>query len=432
MMKNKNNQEIKVYSIFMLLLISFLSVSVSGMHQISNDLSENCLGINKEVNRSTLYVGGWGPGNYTSIQEAIDNASDGDTIFVYDYSSPYYENIVVDKSLKLVGENMETTTIDGNDNNHVIHIIADNVIVTGFTIQHCGSGYVDAGVFISSNYNIISNNIFSNNVYGIRLGNDCSFNQIVRNRINNNSIGLGLCRSSYNDIQINEIWNNSGGIHISSSCLNNISGNNIIQNVNGIVVSNGSKANIISGNTIINNSMFGIFIVSVGSCSEGNIMYHNNFINNAAQAYDSCGNIWNVGYPVAGNYWNDFDEPGEGAYDDFQGPNQNEEGYDDIVDLGLPDGGVNPYVVPPGHANDIYPFIRDNGWYPYCGDTNDDGLITPSDAFLILNYIAGGLPPVSLWAANVNGDENITPADAYYLLNWFGGGPDLNCQPCNE
>jgi len=28
-----------------------------------------------------LYVGGSGEGNYSSIQDAIDNASDGDTIF---------------------------------------------------------------------------------------------------------------------------------------------------------------------------------------------------------------------------------------------------------------------------------------------------------------------------------------------------------------
>ncbi len=35
-----------------------------------------------------LYVGGSGPGNYTKIQDAIDNASDGDTVFVYDDFSP--------------------------------------------------------------------------------------------------------------------------------------------------------------------------------------------------------------------------------------------------------------------------------------------------------------------------------------------------------
>ena len=45
----------------------------------------------------TLYVGGNGPGNYSTIQEAIDDASDGNTVYVYDDSSPYYENVEVDK-----------------------------------------------------------------------------------------------------------------------------------------------------------------------------------------------------------------------------------------------------------------------------------------------------------------------------------------------
>ncbi|MCD6481001.1 MAG: hypothetical protein J7L31_01850, partial [Thermoplasmata archaeon] len=58
-----------------------------------------------------LYVGGSGPENYSKIQNAIDNASDGDTVFVYDDSSPYYENIVINKSINLVGENKDTTVI---------------------------------------------------------------------------------------------------------------------------------------------------------------------------------------------------------------------------------------------------------------------------------------------------------------------------------
>jgi hypothetical protein len=35
-----------------------------------------------------LYVGGSGPGNYTKIQDAIDNASNGDTVFVF--NGTYY------------------------------------------------------------------------------------------------------------------------------------------------------------------------------------------------------------------------------------------------------------------------------------------------------------------------------------------------------
>lgn len=58
-----------------------------------------------------LYVGGGGPGNYTRIQDAIDNASDGDTVFVYNDSSPYIENVVVDKSLDIVGEEANSTIV---------------------------------------------------------------------------------------------------------------------------------------------------------------------------------------------------------------------------------------------------------------------------------------------------------------------------------
>ena len=68
---------------------------------IANDRGEDV--IMKNNDGRTLYVGGSGPNNYTKIQDAIDNASNGDTIFVYDDSSPYYENIVIDKSVTLIG-----------------------------------------------------------------------------------------------------------------------------------------------------------------------------------------------------------------------------------------------------------------------------------------------------------------------------------------
>jgi len=63
-------------------------------------------------NGNTLYVGGTGEGNYTRIQDAINDANDGDTIFVYDDSSPYEGFGISDKSVNLVGENKNTTIID--------------------------------------------------------------------------------------------------------------------------------------------------------------------------------------------------------------------------------------------------------------------------------------------------------------------------------
>lgn len=58
----------------------------------------------------TLYVGGDGPGNYTKIKDAIDDSSDGDTVFAY--SGTYKENLIVNKcnSPTQMQQPKETTT----------------------------------------------------------------------------------------------------------------------------------------------------------------------------------------------------------------------------------------------------------------------------------------------------------------------------------
>jgi len=116
-----------------------------------------------------LYVGGSGPNNYTKIQDAIDNASDGDTVFVFDDSSPYMENIVVDTSITLWGEEKNTTIIDGGHQGHGVNISADNVTVRGFTIQNCDGNEsgLEAGIVVSSKCNQIMDNILVDNLCGI-------------------------------------------------------------------------------------------------------------------------------------------------------------------------------------------------------------------------------------------------------------------------
>ncbi|MDH7516914.1 MAG: NosD domain-containing protein [Candidatus Thermoplasmatota archaeon] len=85
--------------------------------------------------------GGSGPDNYTRIQDAIDNASDGDTVFVYDDSSPYSGWIFVNKSITVQGENTNTTIIQGPSGNFTGFIIdSDFVKISGFTIQNGGAG----------------------------------------------------------------------------------------------------------------------------------------------------------------------------------------------------------------------------------------------------------------------------------------------------
>jgi len=197
---------------------------------------------------NTIYVGGSGPNNYTMIQSAIDDAVDGDTVFVYDDSSPYYENIIVDKSINLVGENNSKTVIDGNRS---VYVSVDWVNISEFTIQ--------CGIFLDScGNNIISDNIICNRSWsGIELSYSCN-NIITDNKILGNVHGIELFHSSNNIITGNIIISNIGIIILSSSSNNNITGNKISNCFFGIMLVFSSK-NIIEKNNFIGNIRHAIF-----------------------------------------------------------------------------------------------------------------------------------------------------------------------------
>lgn len=55
------------------------------------------------------------PDDYKTVQEAIDAANPGDTIYVC--NETYYENIFINKNVSLVGEDPEITIIDGSKSN---------------------------------------------------------------------------------------------------------------------------------------------------------------------------------------------------------------------------------------------------------------------------------------------------------------------------
>src|SRR4030042_6172319 len=140
---------------------------------VSDELSQ--LTIKRNYMGDILYVGGSGLHNYSKIQDAVDNASAGDIIFVYSKASPYYENIIITKNnIQLIGENKNLTIIDGNNISSVIKITGDLVTIRGFTIQHSGSveyPEYNAGVHFlyPSDHNNITDNIVIENFNGICL-----------------------------------------------------------------------------------------------------------------------------------------------------------------------------------------------------------------------------------------------------------------------
>ncbi len=69
---------------------------------------------------------------WNTIQEAIDDANEGDVIYVR--NGTYRENLAINKPLSLIGEDNNSTIIDGGYEGDAVHIKANNVRLSGFKI----------------------------------------------------------------------------------------------------------------------------------------------------------------------------------------------------------------------------------------------------------------------------------------------------------
>jgi parallel beta-helix repeat protein len=249
-----------------------------------------------------------GPADFHTIQEAINAAIPGDTIYVK--AGIYYEDLTVDKSLTLIGEDKSITTIYRSWTERAVSVWADNVVISGFTVQ--GAGPIECkGIFLSGRRNVtIKNTQIKGFFYGIYLYSS-STNSIVGNDITAN-IGAGIhlyYYSSDNIISENNIVKNGHGIDLFyHSKHNSITGNNITANRGaGILLYFHSDNNRISGNNITANKLYGVML----GYSSNNIFYHNNIVGNTQQVYfydPRYVNIWDDGYPSGGNYWSDYEQ----------------------------------------------------------------------------------------------------------------------------
>lgn len=276
------------------------------------------------MNRATIrYVGGSGPGNYTTIQEAINNATSGDTIFVY--NGTYNENVDTKlKKLTLYGEDRDTTIITGAAANPIVKITTSDTTLSGFTLTGTPTGIIVQVVSLSENI-YITNNLIKDGANGIVLGITTSKVTIMDNTIRNNAfVGIQAQTSSYDVIKNNRIEDNGAqGIDLSlGSNHNSILNNSILNNAEEGILINGlsSTENTISGNDISGNKI-GVRFTSAGSnkiqgnniegnsmegvllqTSKENTIEKNNFIDNNRQATFklSSRNTWDA------NYWSNW------------------------------------------------------------------------------------------------------------------------------
>jgi len=237
---------------------------------------------------------------YATIQDGIDNAFEGWTVFVF--NGIYNENIVINKTINLDGENRHSTIIDGGGNEHVIVVSSPNVKISGFTIQNSGKDPFNSGIktlTLESNVTII-NNLIQDNDLGIFLnyGYETTWNIIKDNIIQKNRDGIYVHWSSNTEISGNIIQLNSNdGIETECSQNLKVKGNTISENEQcGIYLRTSSNKNKINGKNVISKNNIGIKIEN----SNKNRVTGNNFIKNKKQAtfYNSFFNIWHR------NYWN--------------------------------------------------------------------------------------------------------------------------------
>jgi len=252
---------------------------------------------------------------YSSIQEAINNANEGDTLFIA--SNTYYEHVMVNKSISLIGENKETTIIDGNLTGTVLNVTVSNVLISDFTIQKTGCPppeSIRCGIYVANfcQYVNITNNKIAFCCGGIGLNRTQNI-LIAYNTISNSANwGIKLLNSSNVSIFENIIEMNPTGINFENSCNNKIVGNVISNSIYGLWMFK-SNNNDIFENTFSEISFYAVYF----DRSNASLFLHNNFMagNRRHVASLNSINIWDDG--VEGNYWSnytgiDHDEDGIG------------------------------------------------------------------------------------------------------------------------
>jgi len=224
------------------------------------------------------------PDDFSTIQEAVNAANPGDTVYVR--AGTYQEIVMINKNnLVLTGESKHTTIIDGGGGTDRTVLVdnADNVEISGFTIQN---SYDDIYIYDSSFGTVSGNIITTCSFRGIILSGS-SFITISGNMLTSNHDGIELYRSSFVTVSGNTITNSRLSIGTSQSFNNTFSENTITKSQIGIYIWNCSYTTA-SGNTITNNTEYGIGLVFSSYCR-----FSGNTITNSALRGISLGNSSN-------------------------------------------------------------------------------------------------------------------------------------------
>jgi len=152
--------------------------------------------------RTLVTVDDSGGADFLKIQDAVDFASDGYRIFIFD--GTYAEHVVVAKELEIVGQTRAGVVIDGGGTGTGLFLDADRIVVHNLTVQQARYG-----VFLNQTNNT---RLYDTTIqdYGTGLYNDRTLNAwVAYNLITRGEIGVVAYKAYDDAIRWNEISYNT-------------------------------------------------------------------------------------------------------------------------------------------------------------------------------------------------------------------------------
>ena len=250
-----------------------------------------CLLLTSMVLAETLVVGP-PSSRFTGIQDAINAASNGDTIVVE--GGTHTGQFILDKSISLEGRGSPVLRGDGRGS--VVVITADRCRLQGFVIEHSGRDLQreDSGLLLKSHGNVIEGNELRDVLYGIYLYHS-ERNTIRNNRVHGRTeievggrgAGLHLWNSSDNLIEGNVVTDARDGMYIQSSHRNRIHRNHVSRLRYGLHYMN-SDDNRFEDNTFEHNVAGAAIMYSKRIEFRRNVFAHNRGFSSFGILFQDC------------------------------------------------------------------------------------------------------------------------------------------------